>query len=149
MPKVSHEQALAELEDVLGMVRAHADLLPPLALQVADKLEAIIAEFKAARIEQQDLLAKRILKTEEIMALIAQGNQAARDLRAFVVLALGTRHPLLKQFGIGIRGRRRRKARKASAPTARPSAARPEPVEPALEPFAGASDGLQAAAEGA
>jgi len=115
MPKVSHEQALAEMEGVLGAVRANAGRLLPLATQVADNLEARIAEIKAMRIEQEDLLAMRILKTGELMSLIAQGNRAARDLRAFVVLALGTRHPLLKQFGIGIRGRRSRGARKSPA----------------------------------
>ena len=64
MPKVSHEQALAEMEGVLGAVRANAGRLPLLALQVAGQLEAIIAKLKAVRIEQQDMLAKRILKTE-------------------------------------------------------------------------------------
>ena len=135
MPKVSYEQALAEMEGALAIVRANAGRLLPLAIQVADELEARIAEVKAMKIEQEDLLAKRTLKTEELMSVIAQGNLAARHLRGFVVLALGSRHPLLKQFGIGIRGRRRRKARKASAPVARLSAVSLEPVEPALQPF--------------
>jgi hypothetical protein len=149
MPKVSFVQALTEMESVLSVTRANAGQLPPLAQQVADELEGYIAEFKAAKAQQEDLLARRIAATAELAAIIAQGNLAARKLRGYVVLALGTKHPLLSLFGIGIRGRRRRRSRSRSALAARASAARRKPIEPAAEPFAGTPAALQAGTEGA
>jgi hypothetical protein len=55
-------------------------------------------------------------------------------LRAFVVLALGTKHARLSQFGIGIRGRRRRKARRSSPAAGAPLATGAKPAKSAAEP---------------
>jgi hypothetical protein len=149
MPKVSFVQDLTEMESVLGVTRSNAGQLPPLAQQVAGELEGYIAELKAIKAKQEGLVAQRMVATAELASIIAQGNLVARKLRAYVVLALGTKHPLLSQFGIGIRGRRRRRARTRSALAARAFAARRKPVEPAAEPFAETPAALQAGTEGA
>ncbi len=149
MPKVSFVQDLTEMESVLGGTRSNAGRLPPLAQQVADELEGHIAELKATKAQQEGLAAQRMVATAELASVIAQGNLVARKLRAYVVLALGTKHPLLSQFGIGIRGRRRRRARTRSALAARAFAARRKPSEPAAEPFAETPVAFQAGTEGA
>jgi hypothetical protein len=147
MSKVSHEQALAEMESTLELARAHADLLLPLARQTADELEAYIAAFKETKRQQEALLAERIAKTAELTSLIAEGNLAARKIRTYVVLALGTKNPQLSQFGIGIRGRRRRKTRKPSKAAKAPLAIDMKPSGSIAKPLEELPTGLEATSE--
>ncbi len=114
MPKLSFAQEMYEMERVVGAARSNAGLLPDFSQDVADQLEALIAEAKAVKAQQQALLAAQMVKTEELAPLIRRGKWAARRLRAYVMLELGTRHAQLTQFGIRLRRRPRRKARVAS-----------------------------------
>jgi len=121
MPKLSFAQEIARLEGEMARVRSNAQVLPPLALAVADELEGHIAALKEIKLEQQAYRAASMAKTEELMSLIRRGELAARELRAYVVLALGTKDRRLSQFGIQIRRRRRRKARRAPATASKPA----------------------------
>lgn len=147
MPKVSFAQAITEMERVLTITRSNAGSLPPLALEVADELEARIAEAKERKVQQRDLLAKQMATTETLTSVMAQGSKAARRLRSYVVLALGTKHPQLPQFGISVRGRRRRKARKAAPPASGPLADIPVELAAATEPLETAAEPSDAAPE--
>jgi hypothetical protein len=122
MPKLSFAQQIDRLEGELARARSNAQVLPPLALAVANELEGHIAALKEIKLEQQAYLAASMARTEELMSLIRRGELAARELRAYVVLALGTKDPRLSQFGIQIRRRRRRKVRRAPATVSTPAA---------------------------
>jgi hypothetical protein len=122
MPKLSFTQQVARLEGELARARSNAQVLPPLALAVADELEGHIAALKEIKLEQQAYHAASMAKTEELMSLISRGELVARQLRAYIVLALGTKDRRLSQFGIQIRRRRRRKVRRAPATVATPAA---------------------------
>jgi hypothetical protein len=112
MSKVSYDEALDEMELMLRAVRAYPERLQPLAYQVADELEAKIRAIGEERLRQKELLSHQMAATQELLTLVEQGKKAARDLRGFVVMALGTTNPLLTQFGIAVRGRRRHRAPK-------------------------------------
>ena len=122
MPKLSFAQQVARLEGELARTRSNAQVLPPLALAVADELEGHIAALKEIKLEQQAYRAASLAKTEELMSLISRGELAARELRAYIVLALGTKDARLSQFGIQVRRRRRRKVRRAPATVSTPAA---------------------------
>lgn len=119
MPRLSFAQEIDEMERLLATVRSRAQELPPLAHAVAGEIAARLAEVKELKRRREELLAAQMEATGELTSLLGHGTRAARELRAYVVLALGVKDARLSQFGIGIRGRRRRQA-------AKPSAAPPE-----------------------
>jgi hypothetical protein len=122
MPKLSFAQEIARLEGELARTRSNVHALPPLALAVADELAGHIAALKEIKLEQQAYRAASMAKTEDLMSLIRRGELAARELRAYVVLVLGTKDARLSQFGIQPRRRRRRKVRRAPATVSTPAA---------------------------
>jgi hypothetical protein len=110
MPKLSYAQEVAALEETLAAVRASADVLPPLALTVADELAEQIAEIKALKGRQRFYAAEGKVVTQALNAEIAGGMVQARYIRACAVLLYGPKNARLTQFGIRLRRRPRRKA---------------------------------------
>jgi hypothetical protein len=94
MPKQSFAQEIADLESTLAAVRSNAGHFPPLVHTVAGELEA------------------------PLTAELERGTRAARDIRAYVLLAFGPKNPRVTGFGIRIRRRPRR--RTPAAPPALP-----------------------------
>jgi hypothetical protein len=128
MPKLSYAQEIADLEGLVAAARSVADRLPPLALTVADQIEAQVATLKALKKKQRAYMAEQKVTTEALHAVIDRGTVTAREIRTYVVLVYGKKHGRLTQFGIQVRRRPRRKAAEAqpatrdaarTAPTAR------------------------------
>ena len=110
MPKMSYAEEVAALEETVAAVRAKADVLPPLALTVADELAAQIDEIKALKHQQQACSAEGKVTTAALNAAIARGMAVARDIRSYAVLAYGPKNARLAHFGIRLRRRPQRKA---------------------------------------
>jgi hypothetical protein len=110
MPKMSYAQEVAALEEILAALRSRADVVPPLALKVGEELAEQIAEIKRLKERQRFYAAEGMAATEALNAEIASGMVHARYIRAYAVLLYGPKNPRLKQFGIRIRRRPRRKA---------------------------------------
>lgn len=116
MPKVSYVQMIEELESTVTLVRLNADVVPELALTVADELEARVATIKEMKQEQRSLLSAQMEKTAELAAVVAEGTKNARQIRAFAALVFcHKRQPVLSQFGLRDRRRPRRKVRRSRA----------------------------------
>jgi hypothetical protein len=77
---------------------------------VGEELAAQIAEIKRLKERQRFYAAEGMVATAAMQAVIASGMAAAREVRACAVLLYGPKNPRLKQFGIRIRRRPRRKA---------------------------------------
>jgi hypothetical protein len=91
MPKESYAQTVTALEEIVAAVRSLAGVLPPLALTVADKIEAQIAGIKELKRRQRVYVAEHREVAAAKRAAIARGMVAARDIRACIVLVFGPR----------------------------------------------------------
>src|SRR5215210_2441944 len=63
-------------------------------------LEAFLAQVKQAKAEQENLKGHRQAMTQRLLQIILDGEEAARQLRAFVRIRLGSRSEHLVQFGV-------------------------------------------------
>lgn len=116
MPKVSYVQMIEELESAVTLVRLNADVLPELALTVADELEATVATIKEMKQEQRSVLAAQMEKTAQLTAVVAQGTKNARQIRAYAALVFcHKKQAVLTHFGIRDRRRPRRTTRRSRA----------------------------------
>jgi hypothetical protein len=91
--------------------RSIANVLPPLALTVADEVEAQIAVIKELKSRQRVYAAEHRGVAAAKRAAMARGMVAARDIRACAVLVYGPKDARITRFGIRIRRRPVRKAR--------------------------------------
>ncbi len=133
MPKQSFAQEIADLESTLAAVRSNAGRFPPLVHAVAGELEAQIAEIKELKHRQQAYFAEQIATTAALTAEIERGTRAARDIRAYVLLAFGPKNPRITGFGIRIRRRPRRRTQTAPLAVTGPLADIPEAFDAARQ----------------
>ncbi len=97
-------------EELLEAVNDNAEVLASAAPQRA-AMEASLAAFRAKRAHQQSCAASRQEATQDLTALIDQGNENARRLRGLAKAVLGTKSERLVQFRVApLRSRRRSKA---------------------------------------
>jgi hypothetical protein len=133
MPKQSFAQEIADLESTLAAVRSNAGRFPPLVHTVAGELEAQIAEIKDLKHRQQVYFAEQIATTAALTAEFGRGTRAARDIRAYVLLAFGPKNPRITGFGIRIRRRPRRRPQAAPPALPGPLADVPEAFDAAQQ----------------
>jgi hypothetical protein len=114
MPKESYAQTVTTLQEAVAATRSLAGVLPPLALTVADKIEAQIAVTKDLKSRQRTYAAEHREVAAAKRAAMARGMVAARDIRACVVLVFGPRDARITQFGMRLRRRPTRKGGTAS-----------------------------------
>jgi hypothetical protein len=126
MPKQSYAQEVADLEAVLAAVRASAEILPPLALSVAEELAEQIAEIKRLKERQRFYAAEGRVATQALASVIPRGMADARYIRACAVLLYGPKNARLTQFGIRLRRRPRRRTRDPLEAAANPAGRREE-----------------------
>jgi hypothetical protein len=100
MPKLSFAQTVVELRETVAAVRSMADVLPKLALRVADDLEAQVATIQELKSRQRTYVVELKRIAEAKQAAIARGRVTARDIRACAVLVYGPRSARLAQFQI-------------------------------------------------
>jgi hypothetical protein len=122
MPKITAYAAIfRDWDGLIGACSKNAEQLPAVEALRKD-LEARLAELKALKVEQENLVGARKAMTQRLGVLVDEGRETARKIRGFVVGQLGSRNKQLSQFGIPTIGNRVRKA-SIKAP------ATPPPVE--------------------
>ncbi len=124
----------------------HADKVPGVEAFRTD-LEATLARAEELKTLQETLESTRLEATKNFRDEIREGEEKARKLRSHVKSVLGTRSPLLTQFGIPPNQLPRPKSRKSAkrAPTSAPAQGQPaNPPQPeaADDPAPAAKPGL-------
>ena len=121
MPKItSHAKILRDWEGLLGAVNANAGLLPGVEdLQAA--LEKLLADGQAAKTQQAFLTSNKQSVTQNVNQILADGAEAARMLRGFVLSHLGSKSELVKQFGLPIRNTKKKAKPATPPPTTTPT----------------------------
>jgi hypothetical protein len=124
MPEITAQgKVFRDWESLLGACAQNAILLPGTdALKT--ELETLLAQARDLKIQQENLDGNKKAATQRLMKLIDDGREAARKLRAQVVVNLGTNSKHLSQFGVSPRQRR---SRKAKTPTPTPTPETPKP----------------------
>jgi hypothetical protein len=98
------------LEETLTALQARADIVPPLALAVGEKLAARIAEIKRLKSGSGSTPRKNGPSPRRLGPATAREMVYARNIRACAVLLYGPKSRRLVHFGIKIRRRPRRMA---------------------------------------
>ncbi len=115
----------------------HADRVPGVETFRTD-LEATLARAEELKAQQETLESTRLEASKNFRESIQEGEEKARKLRSHVKSVLGTRSPLLPQFGIPVnqlpRPKSRKSAKQAPAPT------QGQPAAPANPPQSEAAD---------
>ncbi len=132
MPKItSHAKILRDWEGLLGAVSANADLLP--GVGTCTPLVKLLADGQAAKTQQAFLTSNKESVTQNVNQILADGAEAARMLRGFVLSHLGSKNELAKQFGLPIRNTRK-KAKPATPPPTTPTPETPTTETPTTKP---------------
>jgi hypothetical protein len=106
----SFADVVRDWEELLEAVNDNAEVLASAEPQRA-AMEASLAALRAKRAHQASCAASRQQATQDLAALIDQGNENARRLRGVVKAVLGTKSERLVQFRVTpLRSRRRSKA---------------------------------------
>jgi hypothetical protein len=122
MPEITAQgKVFRDWESLLGACAQNASLLPGTDALKTD-LETLLAQARELKIQQENLDGNKKAATQRLLKLIDDGREAARKLRAQVVVNLGTNSKHLSQFGVSPRQRRSRKAK-----TATPTPETPKP----------------------
>jgi hypothetical protein len=124
MPKITaHAKILRDWDALLGAVDANASLLPGVD-DLKAALEQLLTDGRAAKVQQASLGSNRQAETQNVNQIMSDGQEMARKLRAFVFSHLGSRTDLVKQFGLPVN----RKSKKKKADPAVPET--PPPASP-------------------
>jgi hypothetical protein len=109
MPKITAQaKVFRDWEAVLGATAQNAAQLPGSEALKAD-LEALLAQARDLKVQQESHTGSRLVATQQLDKVIDAGREAARKLRAFAVVHLGTANKALSQFGVTPRQRRGKK----------------------------------------
>jgi hypothetical protein len=109
MPKITAQaKVFRDWEAVLGATAQNAAQLQGVDALKAD-LEALLAQARDLKVQQESHAGSRLVATQQLDKAIEAGREAARKLRAFAVVHLGTANKALAQFGVTPRQRRGKK----------------------------------------
>jgi hypothetical protein len=116
MPKLTAQaKVFRDWEGVLGATAQNAAQMPGVDPLKAD-LEALLAQARELKVQQESHEGSRLVTTQQLKKAIEDGREAARKLRAFAVVHLGSANMALSQFGVTPRQRRAKKTKPADAP---------------------------------
>jgi hypothetical protein len=116
MPKITAQaKVFRDWEGVLGATAQNAAQLPGVDPLKAD-LEALLAQARDIKVQQESHEGSRLVTTQQLKKVIEDGREAARKLRAFAVVHLGTANKALSQFGVTPRQRRGKKSTNPGTP---------------------------------
>jgi len=127
MPEITAQsKVFRDWESLLGACAQNAPLLQGMESLKAE-LELRLAEAKDLKIQQENFAGNKLATTQRLGATIELGREAARKLRAFVLIHLGTDSRHLTQFGVSPRQKNSRKGKRsaAAATTATPEDTKP------------------------
>jgi hypothetical protein len=116
----AYADVFRDWDSVLGAVIQNAALLPGVDPYKAD-LEALLAQARDLKIQQETMEGQRQGVTQKLKKVIKDGREAVRKLKAFATIHLGSDNMALSQFGIRVRvGRSFRKKSPGTPPTQSP-----------------------------
>ena len=118
MPKLTaHADVFRDWEAVLGACAQNVALLPGVDSLKTD-LDALLTQARDLKIQQETMEGQRQGVTQRLKKVLEDGREAARKVRAFAVVKLGTDNKALSQFGVAVRVRRG--SRKSKSPATPP-----------------------------
>jgi len=106
----AHAKVFRDWESLVESCIKNGELLPGVE-SLRAVLEAFLAQAKEAKAEQANLEGHRQAMTQRLQKIIQGGEDAARDIRGFVRVRLGSRSEHLVQFGVPPIRKRSRKAK--------------------------------------
>jgi hypothetical protein len=139
MPKITQNGKLfRDWEALLGACDKNASQLAGMET-MRTELENLLAMGREVKVEQENLRGSKLATTQRFQQIKADGEEAARKLRGFVLSRIGTKTELGKQFGLVPTGRKPRKAKttvvvKPPAPPTPPASKVVEKSEPSPDP---------------
>jgi hypothetical protein len=102
-------------ESLVASCINNGELLPGVEPLKAD-LEALLGQAKAMKADQENLKGNRQERTQRLNQIILNGEEAARKIRGFVRIRLGSRSEHLVQFGVPPIRKRPGRAKAAKVP---------------------------------
>lgn len=118
MPEITAQsKVFRDWEGLLGACAQNAPLLPGMDSLKID-LETLLAEARSLKIQQENFAGNKLATTQRLRAAIEMGREAARKLRSYVLIHLGSDSRHLTQFGVTPRQKNPRKAKQPAAPVA-------------------------------
>lgn len=133
MPDITaYADLFRDWEGVSGACAQNATLLPK-SEALRPELDAILAQTKELKIQQENLSGNRQAMTQRLVELVKTGRELARKLRNQIKVELGDKNEHLVQFGVAPLRKRVRKATAGKKPA--PEVTVP-PAPPALKPAA-------------
>src|SRR5436305_7764671 len=116
MPEITAQaKVFRDWEAVLGACAQNTAQLPGVDALKAD-LEALLAQARDLKVQQESHEGSRLVTTQQLKKVIEDGREAARKLRAFAVVHLGTASMALSQFGVTPRQRRGKESKARGTP---------------------------------
>ncbi len=107
----SFADVVQDWEQLLEAVNDNSELLGAAAAPQRAALESSLAALRAKKAHQESCTASRQQATQDITALLEEGQETARRLRGVVKSVLGTKSERLVQFRVApLRSRRRSKS---------------------------------------
>jgi hypothetical protein len=102
-------------ESLVASCINNGELLPGVEPLQAE-LEALLGQAKAMKADQENLKGNRQERTQRLNQIILNGEEAARKIRGFVRIRLGSRSEHLVQFGVPPIRKRPGRAKAAKVP---------------------------------
>jgi hypothetical protein len=121
---VAYADLFRDWEGVSGACAQNAALLPK-SEAIRPELDAITAQVKDLKLQQENLMGNSQALTQNLVALVATGRETARKLRNQIKVELGAKSEHLVQFGIAPLRKPHRKATTVKPPPAGTSEPRP------------------------
>lgn len=116
MPEITAQgKIFRDWESLLGACAQNANLLPGMD-SLKTNLETLLAQARGLKVQQENFTGNQKATTQALRKTIDDAREAARKLRAFVVVQLGTDSKHLSQFGVSPRQKRPRKAKSPATP---------------------------------
>jgi len=122
----SYADLVTEWDTLLGNLAGEESLA---GLSNQPKLQAIVDRFKAFRVQQIAQVAAKQEASQALNALILEGKDVARDLKAEIKAKFGARSEKLVRYSVKpLRASARQSRVKAGSPSAAPEPAPAVPV---------------------
>jgi integrase len=133
MPEITAQsKVFRDWEGLLGACTQNAPLLQGMDSLKAE-LELRLAEARDLKIQQENFAGNKLATTQRLGATIELGREAARKLRAYVLIHLGSDSRHLTQFGVSPRQKNPRKAKRSAAAATTATLESPKPPSPSGE----------------
>ncbi len=125
---IAYANLFRDWEGVSGACAQNATLLPK-SEALRPELDAILAQAKDLKIQQENFAGNRQAMTQRLLELVKNGQEVARKLRNQIKVELGSKSEHLVQFGVAPLRKQVRKAAAVKKPA--PVTTVPTTIKPA------------------